>query len=88
MSESSMERQPACSGGRLAWFFAGALAGVVLGVLYAPRSGKETRDAISGGSRDLYGRGCEFFEKSRQLVDDANDLFERGRKLARGGGAG
>jgi gas vesicle protein len=84
-----MEQERAASGaGRLAWFFAGALAGVVVGVLFAPRSGKELRDEISECGRELYNRGCEFYEDSLHLVDDANDLFERGRKLARGGGAG
>ena len=87
MPQCAME-QPACRAGRLTWFFVGAVAGVALGVLFAPRSGKELRRAISGGSRDLCDRGYDFFEKSRQLVDDATDLFERGRKLARGGGAG
>ena len=82
-------------GGSLGWFLAGAAIGAACAILYAPKSGKETRDLLSqkaqqagetfgSTSRDLYQRGRDAYEKSRQAVDDAAALFERGRKLARG----
>ncbi len=89
MSDNAKTEESTCGGvGRLTWFFVGFAAGVAVAVLYAPRSGKEVRSAISGASRDLYGRSCEVYEKGKHLVDDAADLFERGRKLARGAGLG
>ncbi len=69
----------------LSWFLAGAVLGVLVGILWAPRSGRDTRDALSGTSRELYGRSREYYEKGRQFMDDAADLFERGRRLASGG---
>jgi gas vesicle protein len=79
----------------LAWFLTGAVIGAVVTALYAPRSGKETREFLSGkaqGSCDvmadagkgLIDAGRDMFERGRQLVEDAAELFERGRKLVRG----
>ncbi len=77
---------------RLAWFLTGAIIGATIAILYAPRSGRDTRQYLSDKSRDALGdsgknivdAGREMFERGRQLVDDAADLFERGRKLVRG----
>ena len=82
-------------GGKLTWFLMGAALGAACAILLAPKSGRETReflsrkaqdagDAVTGSSRDLYARGKEVYDKSKQVVDDAAALFERGRKLARG----
>jgi len=79
----------------LAWFITGAVIGATVAVLYAPRSGRDTRrmltertqqsrEAISGTSKDLIDAGKDMFERGRKLIDDASDLFERGRKLVRG----
>jgi gas vesicle protein len=88
MSERQKAAQPeetAEQGTLLSWFLAGAVLGMVAGILLAPRSGRDTRDALSGTGRELYGRSREYYEKGRQFMDDAADLFERGRKLASGG---
>jgi gas vesicle protein len=81
--------------GKLTWFLMGAALGAACALLYAPKSGRETRDlitqkaqgasdAVTGTSRDLYERGRDVYDKGKQVVDDAAALFERGRKLARG----
>ena len=81
--------------GKLTWFLMGAALGAACALLYAPKSGKETRDlinkktqeatdAVTGTSRDLYDRGKDVLDKGKQVVDDASALFDRGRKLARG----
>jgi gas vesicle protein len=75
---------------RIAWFVTGAVIGAAVAILYAPRSGSDTRQFISDKGRDALGgknlveAGKEMFERGRKLVDDAADLFERGRKLVQG----
>ena len=77
---------------RLAWFLTGAVVGVAVALLYAPKTGKETRQYISDRSRETFGEGPqnlieagrEMFERGRQLVEDAADLFERGRRMVKG----
>jgi len=80
---------------RLAWFFVGVVIGAAAAMLYAPQSGRntreylskktqESRDAVEATSRDIVERSRDIYDKGRQLVDDAADLFERGRKLVRG----
>ena len=36
----------------LAWFLAGLGVGALVGVLYAPKSGRETRDELVSGARE------------------------------------
>jgi len=82
-------------GGKLGWFVAGAVLGGAVALLYAPKSGRETRDfiskksgegkeALAETSRDVYDKGREIYDKGKQIADDAADLFERGRRLVRG----
>jgi len=44
--------------------FIGGFIGVVLGVLYAPKSGKETREDIARTTEDLLSKGKEEYEKA------------------------
>jgi gas vesicle protein len=78
--------------GRLAWFLAGAAIGAAVALLYAPKSGKDTRkylrvsskdgrEAMEAGGRELMDRGKEIYERGKQIAEDAAELFERGRKL-------
>src|SRR5215475_5710192 len=80
---------------RLAWFLTGAIIGATIAILYAPRSGKDTRqyitdkthqgrDAVSDAGKDIAEAARDMFERGRKLVEDAADLFERGRKLVKG----
>jgi len=80
---------------RIAWFLTGAIIGVTAALLYAPKSGSETREFLSGkaqegrdvltdGSRDIVETGRDLFERGRKLVEDAADLFDRGRRLMGG----
>jgi gas vesicle protein len=82
-------------GGGLLWFVTGALIGATVAVLYAPKSGKDTRqyisdkaqqgkDAIADSSADVVDASKEMFERGRKLVEDAAELFDRGRKLVKG----
>jgi len=80
---------------RLAWFLTGAIIGVTVAILYAPKSGKDTRqfisektqqgkDALAHTGTDIVEAGRDMFDRGRKLVEDAAELFERGRKLVRG----
>jgi gas vesicle protein len=81
--------------GNVGWFLVGACIGAAVAVLYAPKSGKETRqylgakvqqskDAVADTSSNIVEASRDMFERGKQLVDDAADLFERGRKLVKG----
>jgi gas vesicle protein len=64
--------------GRLISFGTGLAAGAVLGVLYAPRSGRETREAILNsadeGKEYVKNRGREAKETVSQWVDRGKDV--------------
>ncbi len=53
----------------------GGVAGVILGILYAPKSGRETREELGQKTEDLIARAKEDYEKalekSRKTYDSA-----------------
>jgi gas vesicle protein len=58
------------------WFLAGLGIGAVAGVLYAPRSGDETRQALRSRAED----GREFVrDRARQAREQAATWADRGR---------
>ncbi len=63
------------------WFLAGLGFGALIGVLYAPRSGKETRDALKNtaqeGSEYLKNRGREARETVSQWVDKGKEVVSQ-----------
>jgi gas vesicle protein len=82
-------------GGKLGWFVAGAVLGGAVALLYAPKSGKETRqfinkktgegkEALNQTGKEVVEKSREIFDRGKQIADDAADLFERGRRLVRG----
>jgi gas vesicle protein len=67
-----------CSGsGVVSVFFTGLAIGVVLGILFAPKSGKETRN-------DLVDKGEKLMEMGKESVSDVvektKDLAESGKQ--------
>ena len=66
------------NGNSLVWFLAGLGIGAVAGVLYAPRSGDETRQALRARAED----GREFVrDRARQARDQASTWADRGREV-------
>jgi len=69
------------------WFLIGVGMGTLVGILYAPVKGRETRRQISrtaGDARDYVTETShDLYEKGRELVEDAGDLIDKGIKLAR-----
>ena len=60
------------------WFLAGLGIGAVAGVLYAPRSGKETREAILERAEE----GREYvITRGKHAREQVNDWVDRGREV-------
>jgi gas vesicle protein len=65
-------------GNSLLWFLAGLGLGALAGVLYAPRAGSETREAL----RSRADEGREFVRnRARQAREQASDWVDRGREV-------
>jgi gas vesicle protein len=66
-------------GSKVSYFLVGLGVGTLLGVLFAPKSGEETRDYLSKRADD----GREYAQrKARELRERADDLIERGKDAA------
>ena len=61
--------------------FIGGLIGVVLGILYAPKSGKETREDIARTTEELLSKGKEEYEKA---VERSKEAYEAAIKHLKG----
>jgi gas vesicle protein len=88
-----------CSGGGgILWFLAGLGVGAAIGVLYAPKSGRETRDSILSAAEDgrdlVQERARKYKEQAQQWADRGKDViaqqkdnlrsaFEAGRQAYR-----
>jgi gas vesicle protein len=60
------------------WFLAGLGFGALVGVLYAPRSGRETRDAIRNSARE----GTDYVKtRGKDAADAVNEWVERGKEI-------
>ena len=66
------------NGNSFVWFLAGLGVGALVGVLYAPRSGSETRDVLRARADE----GREYMRsRARQAREQAADLVDRGREM-------
>jgi gas vesicle protein len=64
------------SGGTLAAFLLGAVAGAVAGVLLAPKSGKETREELADWLQERRAKGEEFLSKIKDEGGYKKDAIE------------
>ncbi len=61
----------------LAWFLAGIGVGALVGILYAPKSGRETREDLSTGARE----GAEFLKaKSRAAAENVSAFVDKSKE--------
>ncbi len=76
---------PSQSSSSLLWFTAGISIGVVVGIVLAPASGEETRQAISDkaaeSGREYLERGRDLYNMGQQLAEETAELFDEGRKM-------
>ena len=63
---------------KLSYFFLGLGLGVAAGILFAPKSGPETRELI----KTKAGEGTEYLKKrTGDIKDTASDLMDKGKGL-------
>jgi gas vesicle protein len=61
----------------LAWFVAGLGVGALVGILYAPKAGRETREDLMNGTRE----GAEYLRnRTRQAAEQVGGLVDKGRE--------
>jgi gas vesicle protein len=61
----------------LAWFVAGLGVGALVGILYAPKSGRETREDLISGTRE----GAEYLRnRTRQAAEQVGGLVEKSKE--------
>jgi len=69
---------------RLSYFFLGLGIGVAIGVLFAPKSGQETRQLIRSkageGKEYLKRRGEELYEQAGEVVEKGKATLQRQRE--------
>jgi gas vesicle protein len=66
-------------GSKISYFLVGLGVGALVGVLFAPKSGEETRDFLNKKADE----GRDYAQKkARELRERADELIERGRDVA------
>ena len=66
-------------GSKVSFFLVGVGIGALLGVLFAPKSGEETREYLSKRADE----GRDYAQKkARELRERADELIERGKDVA------
>ncbi len=61
------------------WFLAGLGIGALVGILYAPKSGRETREDIANTAKD----GAEYVRvRGREYADQAGQFVDRTKEQA------
>jgi len=70
----------------LGWFLAGLGIGTLVGVLYAPKAGKETREDIVNASIEAKDKAAEIIEQGRvkanEYVEQGKQYMEQGKQKA------
>src|ERR1700685_178382 len=67
------------AGSKVSYFLVGLGIGALVGILFAPKAGEETREFLSKKAEE----GKEYAQrKARELRERAEDLVERGKQVA------
>jgi len=67
------------TGSKISYLLVGLGIGALIGILFAPKSGEETREYLSQKADE----GREYAQrKARELRERADDIVERGRQVA------
>lgn len=67
-------------------FATGAAVGAGVALLFAPQSGKKTREMVASTTHDLKDAAGDVIERGKHLVSDvkhkASEAFEKGKEVA------
>ena len=67
------------TGSKVSYFLVGLGIGALIGILFAPKSGEETREYLTQKAEE----GKEYAQKkARELRERAEDLVDRGKQVA------
>ncbi len=70
---------------KLAFFLAGMGIGAILALLFAPKSGEETREYLAGkageGKGYLTAKGKDLRKQAEELVEKSKDLVARQKEM-------
>ena len=67
------------TGSKVSYFLVGLGIGALVGILFAPKSGEETREFLTQKAEE----GKEYAQKkARELRERAEDLVDRGKNVA------
>ena len=79
-----MARDEGAGGSVLLAFILGAVSGAAVALLYAPATGKDTREILGEKAREGRERAREAAERGRQVLNDSRDsltsAIEKGRE--------
>src|SRR5713226_3611656 len=68
-------------GSKVSYLIVGLGLGALVGILFAPKSGEETREFLA----EKTGEGSKYAQrKARELKERAEDLVEKSKEVARG----
>ncbi len=74
-----MADDSSCSGGSgVLWFLAGMGIGTAVGVLFAPKTGRETRDYLMNAAEESR---TQVQDKARRVQEQAQQWADRGRDV-------
>ena len=62
-------------------FLSGAITGLIIGFLYAPQSGKRTKQNISNFIEDIEGKGNDLIDKGKNLIEKGEEFIEKQKKI-------
>jgi gas vesicle protein len=79
-----MSRDDGAASSILLAFILGVVSGAALALLYAPRTGRETREFLGEKAREGRDRATDATERSKQAINQGRDTLvhaiERGRE--------
>ncbi|MBI4397445.1 MAG: YtxH domain-containing protein [Elusimicrobia bacterium] len=64
------------TGSSLLTFLLGTAVGVIAGLLFAPRSGRETRERVQDFMEDLQSKGQDLVEEGRHLWEQGKEKIQ------------
>jgi len=75
------------TGGGILWFLAGLGVGAAVGVLFAPKSGRETRESIMNAAEEgreaVQERARKYKEQAQQWADRGKDVISQQKENIR-----